>query len=198
MEIQASSGTENLNLSLQTGRVRVDVNPPAGTKASMTVSSPSATASVRGTGFDFDGRNLNVNHGSVGFQGNHGVNFAVNAGTGSTVQPNGRPTNPHGNRRTGFNPSRPVGTDATGGSDAQNGSSIGFPVPPPPPPDNKEEPPKQEPSKPDPPKYPQGPSYDPNPPGGEPSGGDVTIGINYELIALTPKVYGFRRTPLAI
>ena len=59
-EISSSGGAENLNVSLQTGRVRVDVNPPAGTRASMTVSGPSATASVRGTSFSFDGRNVSV------------------------------------------------------------------------------------------------------------------------------------------
>jgi len=69
-EISASSGAETLNVSLQAGRVRVDVTPPVGVKTSMSVSSPSATASVRGTSFEFDTRNLYVNHGTVSFKGN--------------------------------------------------------------------------------------------------------------------------------
>jgi hypothetical protein len=36
-EIRASSESESLNVNLQSGRIRVDVNPPAGAKASMAV-----------------------------------------------------------------------------------------------------------------------------------------------------------------
>ena len=36
-EIQSSSDSENVNVSLQAGRVRVDVKPPAGTRANLTV-----------------------------------------------------------------------------------------------------------------------------------------------------------------
>ncbi|MDR2730531.1 MAG: FecR domain-containing protein [Treponema sp.] len=50
-EIQNLTELETLNVNLQTGRVRVDVKPPAGTKASTTVKGPEATASVRGTIF---------------------------------------------------------------------------------------------------------------------------------------------------
>jgi len=71
-EIQASQGTENLNLSLQAGRVRVDLNPPAGSKASLGIASPTATASVRGSSFEFDTRNLRVHSGTVVFTGKWG------------------------------------------------------------------------------------------------------------------------------
>ena len=54
-EIQASAGVETINVNLQAGRIRVDVKPPAGTRASMSVTSPIATASVHGTGL-FQGR----------------------------------------------------------------------------------------------------------------------------------------------
>ena len=90
LEISSSEGVESLNVGLQAGRVRVDVNPPAGTRASMSVSSPSATASVRGTEFWFDGRNLSVGEGSVDFRGRRGTNVAVNAGFASTVTREGR------------------------------------------------------------------------------------------------------------
>ena len=71
-EIQALQSTETLNLSLQAGRVRIDMNPPAGTKASLGVVSPIATASVRGTSFEFDTRNLRVHSGTVVFMGRWG------------------------------------------------------------------------------------------------------------------------------
>ena len=70
-EVQASGGEEKLNVNLHAGRVRVDVNPPAGAKASMSVSSPNATASVRGTSFFSDTRNLQVEQGTVLFKQFH-------------------------------------------------------------------------------------------------------------------------------
>ena len=93
-EITASSGTETINVSLQTGRVRVDVNPPAGTRANMTVQSPVATASVRGTSFEFDTQTVTVLNGTVAFQGSSGKPKMVNAGSVSQVTDNGRATDP--------------------------------------------------------------------------------------------------------
>jgi hypothetical protein len=87
-EIQSSAGTDTLNVSLQTGRVRVDVKPPAGTKANTTVQGPSATASVRGTSFDFDTVNLSVNEGKVAFKGASGPAAMVNAGETSSAEEN--------------------------------------------------------------------------------------------------------------
>ena len=111
-EIRASSGAETINVNLQAGRVRVDVNPPAGTRASMAVNSPSATASVRGTSFEFDTRNLRVHSGEVGFQGNRGRMMVVNAGSASKIESDGRAADPIGIRITGLQPSLPSGTDA--------------------------------------------------------------------------------------
>ena len=66
-ELTSSSGTETINVSLQTGRVRVDVKPPAGTRTNFTVTAPTATASVRGTSFEFDTHTLTVHEGRVAF-----------------------------------------------------------------------------------------------------------------------------------
>jgi len=93
-EISAAADTETLNVSLQTGRVRVDVKPSAGTKAAMTISSPMATASVRGTSFEFDTQSLNVLSGTVAFAGNQGGVMLVSAGSASEVQANGRAADP--------------------------------------------------------------------------------------------------------
>jgi len=95
-EIQASQGAETINMNLQSGRVRVDVNPPAGSKASLEIASPAAVASVRGTSFDFDKRNLSVDGGIVIFIGKWGYELTVQegrkavvgaSGTASWVQP---------------------------------------------------------------------------------------------------------------
>ena len=93
-EITASAGTETLNVNLQTGRVRVDVDPPAGTRVSTTVRSPVATASVRGTSFEFDTHSLTVSEGTVAFWGNQGGEKLVNAGGSSEITANGSAANP--------------------------------------------------------------------------------------------------------
>jgi hypothetical protein len=95
-EIQSSAGAENLNVNLQTGRVRVDVNPPAGSRANTTVQGPSATASVRGTSFEFDTVNLRVSQGRVAFSGASGLVTMVNAGGANSIGTEGEPVNPTG------------------------------------------------------------------------------------------------------
>jgi len=92
-EISASSDVETLNVDLQAGRVRVDVNPPAGSRASVTVASPSATASVRGTSFLFDTINLTVLTGDVGFEGANGLPVTVHASSTSSITEEGKATN---------------------------------------------------------------------------------------------------------
>jgi len=109
-EIQSSAGSERLNVSLQTGRVRVDVSPPAGTKANMTIQSPGATASVRGTSFEFDTVNLTVLEGKVAFGSNSsGVATMVKSGESSFVGTNGQPANPVEVKAAGLLPAPPVG-----------------------------------------------------------------------------------------
>jgi hypothetical protein len=111
-EIQKSEETETLNVNLQSGRVRVDVKPAAGTKALTTVSSPSSTASVRGTNFEFDTNNLYVNEGTVSFVGNNGQNVLVGAGGSSQVDHTGQVSNPRDEKSANLMPPSPVGTSA--------------------------------------------------------------------------------------
>jgi len=111
-EIQKSEETETLNVNLQSGRVRVEVKPAAGTKALTTVSSPSSTASVRGTNFEFDTNNLYVNEGTVSFVGNNGQNVLVGAGGSSQVDYTGQVSNPRDERNANLMPSSPVGTSS--------------------------------------------------------------------------------------
>jgi hypothetical protein len=79
-EIRESAGNERVNISLQTGRIRADVKPPVGGKTEFTVKSPSATASVRGTSFEFDGLNLRVDEGRVHVTGGDRNGTYVGAG----------------------------------------------------------------------------------------------------------------------
>jgi len=122
-ELSGSAGTETINVGLQTGRVRVEVNPPAGTQTNMTVRGPSATASVRGTSFEFDTRNLQVHHGTVAFQGNRGGTFLVSAGATSVIQQDGKAADPIGTGDATLVPPPPVGV-ADSGSDNKNDQSV--------------------------------------------------------------------------
>jgi hypothetical protein len=115
-EIQLSSGNENLNLNLQAGRVRVDVKPPEGTKTNFTVQSPSATASVRGTSFEFDTLNLKVHEGTVAFLGKGGkIQTSVPAGFSTTLNKDGGVIDPVEAAKTVVQPAPPPGTNSTGG-----------------------------------------------------------------------------------
>jgi hypothetical protein len=111
-EIRSSSESETLNVSLQTGRVRVDVKPPAGGKASMSVSTPTATASVRGTSFELDARNLYVISGKVLFKGTQGVYTLITTGSESTTDEKGIAQNPLAFGYAAYLPTMPVGTQA--------------------------------------------------------------------------------------
>ena len=111
-EIRASAESESMNMSLQAGRVRVDLKPPAGSKASMSVSSPSATASVRGTSFEFDTRNLQVYEGGVIFKGIRGEGTLITAGFGSGITANGSAANPVVSGAGAYRPQMPESTEA--------------------------------------------------------------------------------------
>jgi hypothetical protein len=112
-EIEASKESENLNMNLRSGRVRVELTPPAGTKASMSVSSPVATASVRGTMFDFDTRNIYVERGAVAFRGNRGGLTRVNAGSRGQLDNSGKVYNPVDIMDSGLRPRFPASSGLT-------------------------------------------------------------------------------------
>jgi hypothetical protein len=129
-EIQASQGTENLNLSLKVGRVRIDLNPPAGSKASLGIASPTATASVPGTSFEFDTRNLKVHSGTVVFMGKWGYQVSVQEGHTSVVTASGTAAAPQ-TTSTGGGGSVAQGYDNTAGTTGGTGVISTPPVEPP-------------------------------------------------------------------
>jgi hypothetical protein len=80
-EAQAAAGADRVDIQLRTGRIRADVKPPAGGgRVNFTVRSPTATASVRGTVFEFDTVNLRVEEGTVAFSGSDGLTAYVAEG----------------------------------------------------------------------------------------------------------------------
>jgi len=66
-DLLTQNETETINISLSTGRVRVEVPPAGARKSNFTVQSPSAIASVRGTSFEFDTTSIRVLEGTVSY-----------------------------------------------------------------------------------------------------------------------------------
>ena len=81
--------TENVELTLRAGRVRVDVKPPSGSRANFTLQTPSSVASVRGTTFEIDPYNIIVINGTVRYEPSGNASFQpvlVNADQSSWVE----------------------------------------------------------------------------------------------------------------
>ena len=111
-ELSTQANTETVNVSLQTGRIRADVNPPENAKTSYTVKSPSATAAVRGTIFEVDVFALQVIEGVVEYTGNSGTSVLVDAGGISSIdEKTGRAILPEENLRINLNPDLPLSVD---------------------------------------------------------------------------------------
>lgn len=91
--VQTEAGSQT-QLFLLAGRVKADVQPTAGQTTSFEVKSPTATASVRGTGFEFDGVNLLVERGSVRMANTGGQFRFVAAGEFSTITNSGGVSSP--------------------------------------------------------------------------------------------------------
>jgi hypothetical protein len=79
-EIASAREGEQVSLNLRAGRVRADVKPPAEGKIEFTIRSPIATASVRGTIFEFDGVRLIVEEGLVYFAGTNAGGVYIQQG----------------------------------------------------------------------------------------------------------------------
>ena len=77
--VRTSGGTQT-QLFLTSGRVKAEVTPSKTEIVSFKVRSTQATASVRGTGFEFDGFNLLGLHGKMDLRNNWGQFRVVNGG----------------------------------------------------------------------------------------------------------------------
>ena len=63
--LRSQDNSETINVGLRTGRIQVDVKPPAGSRTDFTVTTPVATASVRGTSFNMNPVTIQVTEGAV-------------------------------------------------------------------------------------------------------------------------------------
>jgi hypothetical protein len=112
-EIEKNQEGEQVNLYLQTGRIRAEVNLPSGGKIDFTVRSPIATASVRGTSFDFDTENLRVDEGQVQYSLANGRVILVAGGETSYVdEANNRVLSPFVAALELLSPALPPGSDS--------------------------------------------------------------------------------------
>lgn len=84
-------GTVSTTLNLRVGRVRAHVRTAKGLKQRFTLKSPISTAAVRGTEFEYDGRNLTVYKGTVAFTTPLGQGRLVPAGSASKITGSGLP-----------------------------------------------------------------------------------------------------------
>jgi hypothetical protein len=88
-ELAESAGVITTNLNLRVGKVSAEVKAVAGKANEFKVKSPISTASVRGTGFDFDGESLQVTHGTVDFADKMGNVVQVPIGESVRTAPSG-------------------------------------------------------------------------------------------------------------
>jgi hypothetical protein len=93
-EIVTEQNGERVTLNLRAGRVKANVKPPVGGRTDFTVRSPVATASVRGTVFDFDGTRLAVEEGRVRLSGESVTGAYVGAGHAAAADPEAGRTAP--------------------------------------------------------------------------------------------------------
>ncbi len=84
-------GTVHTGLNLRVGRVSAKVKTSKGLKQDFKLRSPISTAAVRGTEFEYDGRNLTVYDGTVAFTTPLGQMRLVPAGSGSRITVSGLP-----------------------------------------------------------------------------------------------------------
>ena len=121
--LESDSGTQT-QLFLLAGRVKADVTPQAGKSIDFKVKSPTATASVRGTGFEFDGINLFVEKGSVQFMTPSGMRRFIGQGEFSRLSPDGTVSSPVAVSGSGLDT-----VDSTGGDDDGSGGDNPPPAP---------------------------------------------------------------------
>jgi hypothetical protein len=129
-ELVQSAGSGRAEINLRAGRIRANVNPPpAGGSVSFVVTSPTATASVRGTVFEFDGLRLKVDEGRVHITGSDGGGTYIGAGQAARVRAETGRASAAGERaREELSPPLPAGMDTAGvpaSSVPSGNSSIG-------------------------------------------------------------------------
>lgn len=127
-EIVERSDTVETRLNLNVGRMSAKVRSSDGRSQDFVVRSPISTAAVRGTGFNYDGEELDVVEGEVIFTNRFGQQRAVSRGQKSTTTGEaGSPTAPQDEAEDeGSTSSEPLGSGSDDESDTpQDDDSTG-------------------------------------------------------------------------
>jgi hypothetical protein len=112
-ELTRAESAEKVDISLRTGRVRANVKPPPGGTTSFAIRSPTATASVRGTSFEFNGTEVRVEEGRVHFAGTGGNGAYVGGGRlARTDSETGYTAGPAETAAEELTPPAPAGADS--------------------------------------------------------------------------------------
>lgn len=93
-ELIEQEGLVRSDLHLQVGRVRADVRSAEGVQSEFRLSSPVATAAVRGTSFEFDGVNIQVLSGLVRLANQFNESVTVGGGESSSAATDEPPAPP--------------------------------------------------------------------------------------------------------
>ncbi len=97
-ELSLRDNVATTSLRLPVGRIRAEVKSAEGIKTDFTMRSPVSTAAVRGTGFEFDGVNLQVFESVVKLINNAGLGTQVGNGESGNAGGNGPPSGGAGER----------------------------------------------------------------------------------------------------
>jgi hypothetical protein len=125
-EIAVKQNEEQVTLNLRAGRVRAEVRPPTGGKTDFTVRSPIATASVRGTVFEFDGTRLSVEEGRVHLGGESVTGAYIGSGHATAVDTGtGRTTTTAEAVKETLTPALPAGMDTASAAPASTAAPSG-------------------------------------------------------------------------
>lgn len=130
-ELVKSEGTTKTQMFLMAGRVKAEVAPREGEQAEFKVKSPTATASVRGTGFEFDGQNLIVDHGTVQLEAESGIGIPQSVGGGqfSTISQTGTVTAPVAVATNATSAAVPPNTTSNTSTASRSGTAIDIESP---------------------------------------------------------------------
>jgi hypothetical protein len=116
-ELIRAGNDEKVGLNLRAGRVRANVRPPDGGTTDFTVRSPTATASVRGTVFEFNGTELRVAEGRVHLNGGSQNGAYVGVGQlARTDTETGRTLGAAETAKEALAPAIPAGVDSVPGA----------------------------------------------------------------------------------
>jgi hypothetical protein len=124
-ELIQNQADETVRLNLRTGRVRAEVAPPSGGKTTFTIRSTQATASVRGTEFEFEKDAVYVSSGNVMFGDESGTEVSVQAGESSSASEGGGVSVPAPEEVAPNNPIQANNEGLTGASAAPAPGSVG-------------------------------------------------------------------------